>query len=214
LTGEDRSSGSPTDAPRLEGVGIRPPIGLRNLKVPFFSALLLFGLTQAGVPRSAVAQTVRGHLYDAETGEPVSNGTIALKGSLGTVVDRTAADSLGAYSLNAPRPGRYSLLATALGYQSTSTLAFDVGAEGPTTFDIRLEPEPIELDSLGVEAGLRSSGWMASRWTRKPPSASTSRLAISRLLRSFSARPGSHSNTESWTANASCSSGRKASNGS
>ena len=85
----------------------------------------------------------------------MSNGTIALKGSLGTVVDRTAADSLGAFSLNAPRPGMYSLMATGLGYKSASTLQFDVGAEGTTTVDVRLEPEPIELDSLEVEGERR-----------------------------------------------------------
>ena len=145
MTREDRLSGARIDAPRLDGVCIRPPIGLRYLKVRFITALLLLVLTQAGGPRTAVAQTVRGHLYDAETGEPVSNGTVALRGSLGTVVDRTASDSLGAFSLNAPRPGMYSLMATGLGYQPASTLQFDVGAEGATTVDVRLEPEPIML---------------------------------------------------------------------
>lgn len=112
------------------------------------SVLLLF----MSLPCSGAAQIVQGLLQDAETGEPVSNGTIALRSGLGTVVMRTEADSVGAYSLTAPRPGMYSLLATALGYQSTSTLQFEVGAEGVTTVDVRLEPEPIELDSLNVEA--------------------------------------------------------------
>ena len=103
-------------------------------------------------PGSGTAQVVQGRLMDAETGEPVSNGTVALRSGLGTVVTRTEADSVGAYSLTAPRPGMYSLMATALGYQPTSTLQFEVGAEGVTPVDVRLEPEPIELDSLNVEA--------------------------------------------------------------
>ena len=155
MTREDRLSGARTDAPRLDGVCVRPPIGLRCLKVRFISALLLIGLTHAGLPDDGAAQAVRGHLYDAETGEPVSNGTVALRGSLGTVVDRTASDSLGAFSLKAPRPGMYYLMATGLGYQPASTLQFDVGAEGATTVDVRLEPEPIELDSLEVEGERR-----------------------------------------------------------
>ena len=128
---------------------------MTKLTAPLFLSLSLLGLAQAGPSGEAYAQVVRGHLYDAETGEPVSNGVVALRGSLGTVLDRTASDSLGAFSLNAPRPGMYSLMATGLGYKSASTLQFDVGAEGTTTVDVRLEPEPIELDSLGVEGERR-----------------------------------------------------------
>jgi len=103
-------------------------------------------------PNSVSAQVIQGHLYDTETGEPVINGTVVLLKDLGTVVARTEADSVGAYSLIAPGLGMYSLRATGLGYISTPTLQFDVGEEGSVTVNVYLHPEPIELDSLLVEA--------------------------------------------------------------
>ena len=123
---------------------------MTKLTAPLFLSLSLLGLAQAGPSGEAYAQVVRGHLYDAETGEPVSNGVVALRGSLGTVLDRTASDSLGAFSLNAPRPGMYSLMATGLGYKSASTLQFDVGAEGTTTVDV---PTRTRAHRAGLSGG-------------------------------------------------------------
>jgi len=114
--------------------------------------VFLFLSLGIALPPSAAAQTVEGRILDAQTGEPIRAGVIRLRSSLGSVVNQTESDSLGAYSVTAPSLGLYSLHVTALGYRSTPTLQFDVGAGAPTSVDVLLEPEPIELDSLAVEA--------------------------------------------------------------
>jgi len=135
---------------------MRLPQGRQNLKSPYLFAagILLFG-TLPTLPASVGAQVVNGRLFDAETGDPVINGTVALRVDFRTVVATAGADSLGAYSLTAPGPGMYSLLVTGLGYELTSTIQFDVSEEGPTDIDVHLYPEPIEVDSLAVEAERR-----------------------------------------------------------
>jgi hypothetical protein len=134
--------------PEVSQVNEQAPGISRSSAVWAVSVLLLL----ITIPDSSGAQVVRGQLLDAQTGEPVSNATVALQDDLGSLVASTETDSVGAYSLTAPGSGRYSLRAEAWGYETTPTLPFEVSAEGPTIIDVHLHPEPIGLDSLAVEA--------------------------------------------------------------
>jgi hypothetical protein len=95
---------------------------------------------------------VEGRLYDNQTGAVVVNGNVALRDSVGAVVVRAATDVQGRFSLRAPGPGRYSLLAAGLGYRTTPTGWIELVEEGITDFDIFLHPKPIELAPLLVTA--------------------------------------------------------------
>ena len=157
-----RGDPGPSSVKVLQLAGPGPPASKIGLKQMPIGALTVAGTLRVRVflflslglalPSSAAAQTVEGRILDAQTGEPVRAGVIRLRSSLGSVVNQTESDSLGAYALTAPSPGLYSLHVTALGYRSTPTLQFDVGWEAPTRIDVRLDPEPIELDSLAVKA--------------------------------------------------------------
>ena len=115
-------------------------------------AVLLCGLV-AGFQISAAAQVVRGRILDNQTGTPVVNGTAVLfLDSLGTAVARTLSDSTGHYELIFPRPGRYTLRAGGLGYRGGFQVPLDLATGEETTYDIYLEPEPLELDPLLVTA--------------------------------------------------------------
>ncbi len=127
---------------------IEGAVGLRQSCAVCAVSVLLLSMS---FPCSGAAQIIQGRLLDAETGEPIGSGIVTLRGHLGTEVARTGTDSLGAYSLTAPEPGLYTLLVEALGYRSTGTPQFDLGAEVSTTIDVQLSPEPIELDPLNVE---------------------------------------------------------------
>jgi hypothetical protein len=100
-----------------------------------------------------VAQEVRGHLYDSETRGPVVNGTVALRDSLGAVVARTGSGEDGAFSVTAPHPGRFSLLAVGLGYRSAPSGEFVVEPGGEVTVDVFLSPKPIELPGFDIGGG-------------------------------------------------------------
>jgi hypothetical protein len=97
-------------------------------------------------------QVVEGRLFDNETRAAVVNGTVALRDSLGAVVARAGTDEEGRFSLEAPAPGAYSVLAAGMGYRSTPTSPFMVEEEGITSIEVFLHPKPIELDPLLVTA--------------------------------------------------------------
>jgi hypothetical protein len=78
---------------------------------------------------------------------------VALRDAVGQVVSRATTDERGAFSLTAPRPGRYSILAVGLGYRSAPSSLFTVGEEGEVTIDLALSPEPIELPGFDVGGG-------------------------------------------------------------
>jgi hypothetical protein len=108
---------------------------------------------------NAAAQTVRGHLHDAETGAAVINGTVALRDGLGAVVARTATDEEGRFVLTVPGPGRFSLHAAGLGYRSAPSDQFVVGEGDEATIDLSLSPEPIPVPGFDVGGGTFQERW-------------------------------------------------------
>ena len=125
----------------------------RSSPLLFAAGLLLLCSALPARPTSAGAQVVKGHLSDSETRRAVINGTVALRDSLGGVVARTGTDEEGAFTLNAPEPGLYSLLAVGLGYRSSPSGNFYVGAEEEVTVDLHLSPKPIEIPGFDVGPG-------------------------------------------------------------
>jgi hypothetical protein len=117
---------------------------------PFILTHVLTGLRFLFPGSGTYGQIVQGHLTDARTGFAVGQVDVELRDSVGMVVDRTTANYLGAFRLTAPGPGRYSLLAEAMGYRSTESESFEVREGKVTTIDLSFPPEPIELDTLTV----------------------------------------------------------------
>jgi hypothetical protein len=115
-------------------------------------ALLVAGPSYLSFPSNLSGQVVQGHLADARTGFAMNGANVTLRDSTGTVVARTESNYLGAFRITTPDPGRYSLLVEAIGYRSTESDSFEVREGEVTTIDLSLPPEPVELDSLAVEA--------------------------------------------------------------
>lgn len=82
------------------------------------------------VPAFASAQPVQGRLIGRETQAPVRGGTVHLMAADSQVVGQAQTDSAGRFTLQAPAPGRYWLLGSARGYESSETDLFDVQAQG------------------------------------------------------------------------------------
>jgi hypothetical protein len=117
-----------------------------------FLRVVVMALPLSAFPAGLIGQTVRGQLFDAETGAAVLNGTVALRDSLGAILARAGTDSTGAYSLAAPGPGMHSLVAVGMGYRTTPTGQFSLAEDDVFTMDIFLYPAPIKLEPLTVEA--------------------------------------------------------------
>lgn len=78
---------------------------------------ILFIILLIGLGLSAQG-TVRGHIFDAESGDPVSYATVFLQGT----TYGTSTDIDGFYSLNGIPAGDYNLVAQFLGYDSTAVM--------------------------------------------------------------------------------------------
>jgi hypothetical protein len=116
------------------------------------SALLMAAACFLYLPSTLSGQIVQGHLTDAGTEIAMNGANVALRDSEGTVVARTVSNYLGAFLITAPGAGRYSLLFEAIGYHSTESTSFELREGETTTIDFSLRPDPMQLDSLAVEA--------------------------------------------------------------
>jgi hypothetical protein len=102
------------------------------------------------LPSAVQAQMVRGRLVSREATTAVPGATVHLVATDSQVVARARTDTAGLFSMQAPSPGRYFLLAQAPGYEESETDYFAVGAEGKgVTFVIGRAP--VRLDSVTVE---------------------------------------------------------------
>ncbi|MEP0548599.1 MAG: TonB-dependent receptor [Rhodothermales bacterium] len=101
------------------------------------------------VPFAAVAQTggVRGIVVDAETGVPLPGVNVAVEGTaLGAATGKN-----GTYDLDAIPAGRYTLVASSLGFQAAEVVVF-VRADAVTTADFALAEQPIDIGEVVVTA--------------------------------------------------------------
>lgn len=113
------------------------------MKMKINYAMLLIAL----FPISLWAQvgTIRGNVYDQETGEPVLFANIRLaETSLGTNTDEN-----GFFSLNNVPAGSYTLIATYIGYDSTA-LRVTLAADAINYQRIVLQPNAINLTTVDV----------------------------------------------------------------
>ncbi len=113
---------------------------MRILPIFLVSAFLL-------IPSTAFAQTVQGRLIANETQAPVRGGTVHLVAADSQAVALALTDAVGRFTLQAPRPGRYWMLARAPGYEASETDLFAVGAEGTRVRFVISRP-PVVLDTV------------------------------------------------------------------
>lgn len=112
------------------------------------TVLLGIALVWAGPLR---AQTVRGRVVDAVTGEPVLLAYAALMVDEGTMVVASLANDRGFFELRAPREGDFLLYVARTGYETLIDGVFEVSTDGVLDVQVGLTPEPIELDPVEVE---------------------------------------------------------------
>lgn len=113
------------------------------MKMKIYYAVLLIALLPVCV--WAQTGTIRGNVYDQETGEPVLFANIRLaETTLGTNTDEN-----GFFSLNNVPVGSYTLIATYLGYDSTAQRV-TLAADAINYQRIVLSPNAINLTTVDV----------------------------------------------------------------
>lgn len=100
----------------------------------------------------AEAQTLRGTILDSATGSPIELAYVGLFEEGRPLIVAALAGSDGAFELTAPESGAYFLYVARQGYETVMEGVFELGEDG--AFDVRvgMQPAPIELAPVYVEA--------------------------------------------------------------
>lgn len=104
-------------------------------------------------PTGLAAQTLFGVLLERGTDRPIDLGVVTLLTVAGDSVDAVLSDEVGEFRLEASGPGDFRLAASALGYKPTvASGVFSLPKGSSMTLEFRLEPLPLEIGGLTIEA--------------------------------------------------------------
>lgn len=112
----------------------------------------------AGCATPVSAQLVTGRLLDAETGEPVVAAFVTLRDSAGRAVAGALGDQHGAFRIQAPGAGTYTVTVERLGYSTFASEPLPLGATGTLVREFRLPTRAISLPTLQAEADRQCRG--------------------------------------------------------
>lgn len=118
----------------------------QRLRSVLFGTLALLSMT----PPSLCGQTIVGQVVDDQTGAPIPITTVMLVDSAATAVAWAVSDSAGRFVFHAPRVGEFRLYAERLGYDEMISEVFRLAGGSPVAAELRMQPRPLELDSLVV----------------------------------------------------------------
>lgn len=134
------------------------------------SVLVGLLLASAWAPGSAVsAQVVTGTVVDAVTGAPVASARIGALDEEDREQLAVVTDSLGRFALPLP-PGRHSFRVQHIAYETLLTEPLELAARDRLDVEVRLGPQPVEMDVLVVRvrrSGSRSEDRFRRRMARQ-----------------------------------------------
>ncbi len=118
------------------------------------SAALLFStaiLAGALLPATTEAQTIRGTVVEAESGEPLSGVRVWLLTDAGEELGLVMTEADGRFRHRPDDPGGYRLRATRIGYLSEASERVEVGEDEEVEVEVVLHPDPVRLPGIEVE---------------------------------------------------------------
>jgi hypothetical protein len=119
------------------------------MQVPrvLFSAIAISLLTAQGV----LAQTIKGHLVDQVSEQPIAAGFVVLLNDSSQEVGRALTDGGGNFEISAPGPGRYSLRSAVIGIRSTVTPFFELTTDQDIQIQFAIRALIVTLPTVIVE---------------------------------------------------------------
>lgn len=112
----------------------------------------LAALAVLALAAPASAQTIRGRVVDAATGQPVADATVTALNPNDRLVARTRTDAEGAFTLDVRRQGTFRLRGERIGYQPSRSEVFPVEVRETVEVDLRLSTEALTVAPLTVTA--------------------------------------------------------------
>jgi carboxypeptidase family protein len=101
----------------------------------------------------AGAQSVRGLVVERDTNRTIELASVLMTDEAGDTIASALSDENGFFILEADDGGRYTLIAEALGYRAIVVERFDLEDNEDRVVEVTLDPRPVELQGLNVEAG-------------------------------------------------------------
>jgi hypothetical protein len=103
-------------------------------------------------PNDAGAQSVRGMLLDAMSGDPLAGASVSLVGPDGVRQATAVSDAAGRFRLTVSNEGQYSVQIQRVGYRMVRDGPFELAAGQEREATYRLAPVAVELEAIEVEA--------------------------------------------------------------
>ena len=113
---------------------------------------LLLGLA---LPHTSHGQTVQGRLLEAGVGSPVEGALVLLLDEAGQDQDGYLSNAAGRFLLKAPNPGRYTVRAERIGFETVTSEAFQLASGQTLGIDLEMSLAPILMEELRVEGNRR-----------------------------------------------------------
>jgi hypothetical protein len=110
--------------------------------------LAALALALALVPAALRAQTVSGTVIHRETGAAVAGAVVRLVDAAGTRQQAVLSDARGRYTVQAPRPGTYRLIAERVGYAASTSSWLQLGEGQHVEQRVGIGPSRVLLDMV------------------------------------------------------------------
>jgi hypothetical protein len=124
--------------------------GIRRDRHIVGSIVLTLLASAAVTPCQSQAQVLRGLLLETGTDRPIDLGEMALVSEEGDTVAAALTDADGYFSLEAPEPGTYRVIGTALGYLGRAEGPFELAEGDLQVVQVVLSPAPIPIEGVDV----------------------------------------------------------------
>ena len=121
---------------------------MNNNKSLFHRLLMLVVVVGAFIPQSVVAQTIKGKVTDAITGEALIGAAVRV---MELPLTGVATDAEGEFSINLAQSGRYTIETTYVGYEPSVLKEVLVAGAKEVVLDITLRENISELDEVVIK---------------------------------------------------------------
>lgn len=159
----------------------RRPFSVTVWSRPIVAHMAILGLVVG--PRALVAQTIEGQTVSVVDGRVVSGVVVRLLDHSGGPLTIAISDSIGGFLLEAPTAGIYRIEAEGFGYRTVTSPELNLPASGGRyTVEILMDPAPMELEGLTVEAQ-QLADWEVDRSLRLILGSSVSALRYQPIRR-------------------------------
>lgn len=112
--------------------------------------LLILAVGSGSAPSAVEGQVLRGVLSERDTYIPIELGLLTLTREDGDTISQTLSDDQGFFVFEVPTPGRYYLIAAAVGYRAVQSELVQIEPETVRIIELTMMIRPIPLPGFEV----------------------------------------------------------------